>query len=300
MVFSQGSRSALGFIDEVTFGTTPATPTLVTIPINSHSLDLTKQTLVSAQIRADRQVEVLRHGNRNIIGDIDVDFRAADFDSLLQSAFFGTKASGVLKVGTTKHSLTIEDQAQDITQYRLFTGCMVSSMDMSIKPNAMVVTKFSIQGKDMAQGATSASGSALSAASGNQPMDSFTGVMKEGGSTTAILAGVDFKIDNGLKPTYVLGSAATPNMEYGLATVTGTVTAYYQDATLINKFINETSTSLEFNLTDGTNTYQFKMPKVKYTGAAVPIANPQSRMVTLPFQALYNSADSTNLILTIS
>jgi len=300
MAFSQGSRSALGFISEVTFGTTPTTPTLTTLPINSHSLDLTKATLTSAEIRADRQVAVLRHGNRNIAGDIDVDFRAEDFDALLEAAFFGTISTGVLKVGTTKKFMTIEDQAQDISQFRTFTGCMVSSMEMSIKPNAITTAKFSIAGKDMVQSGTSVSADPFDPDSGTQPMDSFSGLMKEGGSSSAILAGVDFKIDNSLKPVFVLGSPTTPSMEYGLAVVTGTLTAYYQDATIINKFINETETSLEFNVTDGVNNYQFKMPKVKYTGAAVPVANPQSRMVTLPFQALYNSSDATNLILTIS
>jgi hypothetical protein len=300
MGFSQGSRSALGYITEVTYGITPATPTLAQIPFNTHSLDLTRQTLTSAEIRPDRMTNILRLGNYTAVGDFMAELRAVDYDHFLESAFFGTLTSGVLKAGVTRKSFTFEDQAQDISQFRVYTGCMITSAEFSVKPNAMVTTKFTIVGQTMTQGATSVSGSALTAPSTNIPFDSFTGIMKEGGATSAILAGVDFKIDNGLKPTFVIGSKYTPALEYGLAKVTGTLTAYYQDAVMLNKFLNETESSLEFNLTDGTNNYKFKMGRVKYTGGSVPVASDVSRMITLPFEALLNVSDGTNLVLTIT
>ena len=73
MAFAQGSRSSLAYIAETTFGTTPSTPTFANLPINSHSLDLTKDRVEGNEIQADRMSRVDRHGNKQAGGSIEVD-----------------------------------------------------------------------------------------------------------------------------------------------------------------------------------------------------------------------------------
>ena len=163
MAFAQGSRSSLAYIAESTFGTTPATPTLANLPINSHSLDLTKDRVEGNEIQADRMPRVDRHGNRQAGGSIEVDLRKGDFDSLFESAFLNTFSTNVLKVGTTPKFFSMEDRAVDISQYRLFKGLAVSTMSVSIAPNQMVTGTFEMVGKDMTQSATSATATAITA-----------------------------------------------------------------------------------------------------------------------------------------
>lgn len=295
MAFSQGSRSGLSYVVESSFGVTPSTPAMITIPYNSQSLNLSKETLESAEIRSDRQIAESRHGNRQIGGDIAVELRADDVDDLLESAFFNAfTTAGVLKVGTTPQYMTIEDRATDINQYRVFTGCACSSASFSIAPNQMATTTFTMIGKDMEISGTSLD-SSPTAVSGNDPFDSYSGTITEGGSAIAIVTSLEFTIENGMNPTFVVGSATTPQLEYGRARVTGTLTAYFQDATLINKFISETASSLVFALTDGTNTYTFTFPSIKYNGAEVPTDGEGSRTISMPFIALYDSTEGTNL-----
>jgi hypothetical protein len=121
-------------------------------------------------------------------------------------------------------------------------------------------------------------------------------------STAAIITGIDFTINNALAPTFVVGSASTPQLEYGMATVEGTITAYFEDATLINRFLNETETALEVAVDDptGSSDYTFLFPRVKINGADVPVDNPTSRIITLPFVALYDTTEATNIKLTRS
>ena len=78
------------------------------------------------------------------------------------------------------------------------------------------------------------------------------------------------------------------------------MTVYYEDAALINKFLAETESSIEVSIDDptGANPYTFLFPKVKYNGASVPVQNPQSRLITLPFVSLYDGTEGTNLKLT--
>lgn len=174
-------------------------------------------------------------------------------------------------------------------------------MSVSIAPNQMVTTTFSIVGKDLTQTATPLDATP-SASSTNQPFDSYSGSISDGGSSLAIVTAIDFSISNSLAPTFVVGSASTPQLEFGRAVVEGTVSAYYEDATLINKFLNETTSNIEVVVDDPTSgsSYTFLIPEVKYNGADVPVSNPQSRIITLPFVGIYDSGESTNIKLTKS
>jgi hypothetical protein len=306
MAFSQGSRAGLSYVPEVTFGTTPAVPALIQLPYTTHSLNLTKERVTGNDIQPDRMVRTDRHGNRSVAGDIVVDLRKGDYDALLESAFFGTFSTNNLKIGTTPKYFSIEDAATDITQFRLFTGMAVSSLAVSIRPNQMVSCTFGMVGKDMTISGTSVD-AVKTASSVNQPFDSYSGALSIGNaggalSSVAVVTGIDFTVNNALAPTFVVGSSSTPQLEYGMATVEGTITAYFEDATLINRFLNETATGISVVIDDptGASDYTWLFPNVKINGADVGVDNPTSRIVTMPFVALYSVSDATNIKLTRS
>jgi len=306
MPFSQGSRAGLSYVAETVFGTTPSTPALIQLPYTTHSLNLTKERVTGNDIQPDRMPRTDRHGNRTAAGDITVDLRKGDYDLFLESAFFNTFATNVLKVGTTPKFFSIEDAATDITQFRLFTGMSVSSLAVSIRPNQMVTGTFSMVGKNMSISGTSVDAT-KTASSGNAPFDAYSGALSigdAGGTLTAaaIVTGIDFTINNALAPTFVVGSSTTPQLEYGMATIEGTITAYFEDAALINRFLNETETALQIAVDDptGASDYTWLFPRVKINGADVPVDNPTSRIITMPFVALYDATEGTNLKLTRS
>lgn len=303
-MFSQGSRGSLSYIAETAFGTTPASPTLALIPIRSHSLDLTKGRLEGNDIQADRMPRVDRHGNRSAAGSIEVDLREGDYDEFLESAMFNDFSTDVLKVGTTPKFLTIEDAAEDISQFRLFKGMSVNSTSISIAPNQMVTATFDMIGQNMTQAATTASTGAKTAITGNAPFDSYNGEIKEGGVGSGDVIGtvssIEFSITNSLAPTFAVGSDFAPQLEFGRAVIEGNIVVYYEDAVLINKFLNETESEMQVSVASpgGTDTYTFFFPRIKYNGASVPLANPQSRFITLPFVSLYDTAEDSNLVIT--
>ncbi len=299
MAFAQGSRTQLAYVVESTYGTTPGTPAMVSLPFVTHSVDLSKTRVQSAEITPDRMPRVDRHGQRTVTGDIAVEMRPADYDFLLEGALFGAFSSNILNTGTTVKSFTLEDGALDITQYRAFAGCMVNTMQMSIAPNQMTTATFGVIGKNMTQ-STSPLDATLTAASGNEPFDSFSGTITEGGSAIAYVNSIDFTLNNNLNPTFTLGDVATPQMEFGMSSLEGTMTVFYQDAALITKFLNETESSLQIVLDDrvaGLN-YTLLMPRIKINGAAVPVGSPTSRLMTVPFVALRDSSTGTQLRIT--
>jgi len=300
MAKAQGSRSSLSFIVESTFGTTPA-GNFTNLPFSTHSLNLTKERVAGNDIQADRMPRVDRHGNRQAGGDIVVDLRDADYDAFLESAMLNTWATNVLKVGTTPKFFSIEDYAADIDQARVFTGMSVSSMAISLAPNQMVTTTFGMVGKDMTISATEKT---QDAASGAAPFDSYSGDIGignvGGASSVAIVTGLDFTLTNSFAPTFVIGDDSAPSLEYGRAEVEGTLTAYFEDAALINRFLNETETEIEVSVDDptGANAYTFLFPKVKINSADVGVDGPNSRIINMSFVALYDTTEATNLKIT--
>jgi hypothetical protein len=309
MPFSQASRTRLSFVKEVTYGVTPAGNFQV-IPFTSNTLDLAKDRVQGTDIQADRMVRHDRHGNRSVAGDITVDMRGAAYDAFLESLMFNTwdstpvnPAPDLLRVGTTLQSLSIEDYAADIDQAKLFEGMIVNSASFSIKPNQMVQTTFSLIGQDMAISQTQRT---TTAAVTNVPFDSYSGAISignAGGALTgsSIITGIDFTVNNNANPTYVVGSAITPEMEYGLCTVEGTLTAYFDDAALLTRFINETETAIRVgvNIPGGgaTSLYSFFFPRVKINGGNVPATGQASRVLTLPFVALFDSTANSSLVI---
>ena len=300
MAFAQGSRSSLSYVVEATFGTTPA-GNFTNLPFSTHSLNLTKDRVAGNDIQADRMPRVDRHGNRQVSGDIVVDLRDADYDAFLESAMLNAWSTNVLKVGTTPKFFSIEDYAADIDQARLFTGMSVSSMGISLAPNQMVTTTFGMVGKDMSISGTQKT---QTAASGAAPFDAYSGDIAIGNvassSAVAIVTGLDFTLNNSYAPTFVIGDDSAPSLEYGRAEIEGTLTAYFEDASLINRFLNETESELEVSVDDptGSNAYTFLFPRIKINSADVGVDGPTSRIISMSFVALYDATEATNLKIT--
>ena len=306
MPFAQGSRTGLSYAAQADFDT-PATTGFKSLPYTSHTLNLTKQRVQGTDQQPDRMQRHDRHGNRNAAGDVVFDLRAAEYDAFLESALFNTwdaspAGPDELKFGSTQKFFTIEDYASDIDQARLFTGMGVSQASFSIKPNQMVTTSMSLVGRDMNISTTEKT---VTAASLNAPFDAYSGALEVGNSggalsSIATVTGIDFSINNALAPTFVVGSATTPQLEYGMATVEGTITAYFQDLSLVDRFLNEVESGLKVAVNDPTaaNEYGFFFPRVKFNDAAVPVSSPTSRIITIPFVALYDTTENSSLVIT--
>lgn len=304
MAFAQGSRSGLSLIAEATYGTTPATGNMLSIPYTGSSLNLTKEQIQSAALMPDRMIRNDRHGNRQAGGDISVEFGPVDFDPLLESVFMSTWATNVLKVGTTVKSLSVEDAALDINSFRMFSGMAVGSMQMTVAPNQMIGTTFSLVGKDVVVSSTS-SKPTKTAASNIPPFDSCSGSILVGNAGSAPVAvatitSVELNINNDLSNAFVVGQCSPANLEYGMATVSGTISAYFEDNLLYNRFVNETETAVQFTLNNAAanRPYTFLIPRAKFNSGDIPVTGPKSRIISIGFSAIYDTTAATVLQVT--
>ena len=299
MTIATGSRHDMAYVAESTFGTTPTTPVFVPIRHTGTTLGLSKDAIESEELRQDRQIAHYIHGNKSVSGDVNIELSYGSFDDLLQATLAGSWASDVLLAGTTRRSFTIERHHSDINKYLRSTGCSFNSMSLSVAPNSMVTGSFSIIGKSFTVASTAISGATYSSETTSAPFDSFTGSVNEGGSSVAVVTGIELSIDNGMEALYVVGSDETLLPSIGKSTVTGSITAYFENSLLIDKFISETASSLEFTLTDQAgNSYIFELPNVKYNSGNPEVGGPGAITVSLDFVALYDGGTGSQIQIT--
>lgn len=299
MTIATGSRHDMAYVVESVFGTTPTTPTFTPIRHTGTTIGLSKDAIESEELRQDRQIANYRHGNKSVAGDVNIELSYGTFDDLLEATLAGTWATNVLIAGTTRRSYTVERHHTDIGKYLRSTGCSFNALSLSVAPNSMVTGSFSVIGKAFSVASTAISGSTYSAETTTAPFDSFTGSITEGGSSIAVVTSIDLSIDNGMEALYVVGSDETLLPSIGKSTVTGSITAYFEDATLIDKFIAETASSLSFVLTDlAGNSYTVDLPNIKYNSGNPEVAGPGAITVSLDFVALYDASTGSQIEIT--
>ena len=299
MTIATGSRHNLSYVLESTFGTTPTNPSFTPIRHTGTTLGLSKDSIESEELREDRQVAHYRHGNKSVTGDVNFELSYGGLDDLLQATLCGTWAANVLLAGTTRRSFTVERHHQDIGKFLRSTGCQFNTMSLSVAPNSMVTGSFGVIGSGFSSSGTALTNATYSAESTTAPFDSFTGAITEGGSAIAIITALELNIDNGMEALYVVGSSDTLLPSIGKSMVTGSVTAYFENTTLMDKFVNETTSALQFTLTDAAgNDYIVLLPKVKYNSGNPEVSGPGAITLTLDFVSLFNSASDKQIKIT--
>ena len=299
MTIATGSRHNMAYVVESTFGTTPTTPAFKSIRHTGTTIGLSKDSIESEELREDRQIANYRHGNKSVSGDINFELSYGSLDDLMEAVLCGTWNTDVLKAGTTRRSYTIERHHQDIGKYLRSTGCNFNTMSLSVAPNSMVTGSFGVIGKGFSVASVAVTGATYNTESVTAPFDSFSGSITEGGSSIAVVTGLELNIENGMEALYVIGSSDTLQPSIGKSMVNGSITAYFEDSTLIDKFINETSSSLSFTLTDAAgNDYLFELPNVKYNSGNPEVGGAGAVTVSLDFVALYDAGDASQIVIT--
>ncbi|WP_163836872.1 phage tail tube protein [Spartinivicinus ruber] len=306
---ADGSRHSMSLVLETTPGQTPEKPEFEPIRHTGTTLALTKNTLQSEEIRADRQITDLRHGSYQVGGDISIELSHGSFDTILEATLCGTwqedspvADTDELKVGTVRRSFTIERKFADLdataNPYHRFRGCEFNSLQLQINADSMVTGTVSVVGRGMSTASDVIADSTYKVASTTSPLDSFTGSLKEAGNPIAVITEIQLTLENGLEARNVVGSKESIAPSIGQSNVSGQISAYFEDSTLINKFIDEIESSIEFTLPDGTgNEYTFVLPRIKYTGGQPDVSGASSIVLTMPFQALLDSVTGSNLII---
>lgn len=342
--YATGAQHRVSYKSETSWATTAASGTGATgfkiARITGSSLNLKKGSIASKEIRSDRQTADFRHGIKTVQGDIAFELSYGNFDDFLSAALCsaaptwagnalctwpnsgsytvnGISMAQYIQNGTTKQSFTMERAFLDPTTsagvaqpiYGLFTGCVINTLALSMKPGQILTGNFGFMGKVANYSTTSNIGTPNAALYNYSPYDVFSGTVMEGGIVTAgppatiatqdsgiaastqpILTGLDFTLSNGAQLQETLGSNMAQGVTLGQIAITGTMTGYFADLTMLNKFINESTFALSWVLAPvggntATSTQIWSLMNCKLGDAPLSVQNDGPISISLPFTA---------------
>lgn len=219
-----------------------------------------------------------------------------------EAATSGTfKVASNLRTGTTRRSFTVERDFDDITQYLRFAGVHFNNFALDITQDAsgqIVSGTFGTVGKGQTTATTIVSGATYGADTVTSPFDSYSGVIRDGGENIAVVTTLSLSVDNGMAPLYVVGSDETLEPSQQRSRLTGSMTVYFEDTTVLDKFINETETTLQFSLVDvDGNEYMFYLPRVKYNSGQPDVTSEDPVTLSVDFVGLLDPVTSNNIVL---
>jgi hypothetical protein len=211
-------------------------------------------------------------------------------------------ATSRLTNGTTMSTFTLEVGHMDITQFRQYLGMTPSKMDLKLAAGAIVTGSMDFMGKTMLL--TQATGMGTpSAASTYTPANAVRGVVDvyEGGtaiSAVTYIKSADISIDNAIRAQTAIGVFGNAGIAAGTLKASGKLEVYFADATMYNKFINNTESSLSIPVLDPSgNGYVYYFPRIKYSAAKVATGGlDQDNMLSMDFTALMDNVATSDTL----
>lgn len=296
MPFAASNNAVLRYIEEVTFGTTPATPALSTIRYTGESLNYNISNVTSQEIRNDRMVADLVQTSADASGDVNVEWSYGTFDDFLEAALCGTWTTNVLENGTDLRSYTIQKEFGDLTapEFVNFTGCRIGGVSLNFQTGSILTGSFNFMGLGAAVTETQFTGATFPAASTTDVMNSVSNVTNIKVDTVAFTGSfqsMTLNINNNLRPQDAIGTLGHVGIPLGTCEVTGDLEIYFEDSSMLDRYVSGTEFSLEFTTDDGTSDYAFFLPRVKFeTGEVVSGGLDQDVILSTSFRAIRDSS----------
>lgn len=309
---SESNQVVVRYIPEVTYNTTPTDGTWQALRYTSESLSATPTTTTSSEIRADRMTSDMPKVGLEVGGDVSFEFSAASFDDFIESTMCSTWAADTptvgsrqIKIGTTDSSYSIEKEFSDQSLFASFSGMRLGGMSLSMAYGEILTGSFSFAGAGSDTPVSSEVGAgSTTPATTTEVMNAssdFGSLEIDGSPTDACIMSMELNVDNALRAINCLGSDAPTDQRKGTATVSGSIELYLSSESyaLYANALTNTSVSLKYSITDGTNTYEFFIPNAKLSGDTPASTGLDSDvMVSLEYTGLYDVTEDSSLVIT--
>lgn len=293
----------LRYIPEVEFGTTPAIGDSTDLRFTGESLNFTVNTETSQEIRADRQVADLIQVGAETSGDIQFEMSFGTFDDFIAAALGGEWDNDVLTNGTNVPFFSIEKGFTDIDQYILYRGMAVNTMSLEFSIGAILTGSFGFIGRDSIITPNSTVPEAVAPTTLTEVMNSatnFADLEVAGQSYECGISSVSLNTDAGLRAQNSVGQLGACAIVPGTFTPTGSLSVYFADATLYNRYIANQELALSWSVQDNAgNKYEFSLPRVKITNATVVAGGLDTDVsLDIDYQALFSAASGHTIKIT--
>jgi hypothetical protein len=154
--------------------------------------------------------------------------------------------------GHVDRSYTFEEWYSDVPASEVFTGLKVNTLSMALPATGLVTCDFGFTGRDLAQTGSTQYFTAPTAQGTSGIFASVSGVMLVNGAPVALLTSLNININRNLQNATVVGSNSIAELFEGRVAVDGDFSAYFENSTFRDLFVNETEVSLIAILSTGS------------------------------------------------
>lgn len=203
--------------------------------------------------------------------------------------------SGYADNGTDLETFTIVKQFQDLSNiFALYKGMGVNGWSLEAAVGAILTGTFSFLGSKE-ESAASHPGTGVDTATTTSVMNSIDHikVILEGAATFNATQ-FSLSLENNLRARQQLGTLGAISLGSGQIGLSGSLQAYLADSSLIDKYLNFTTSSLAVAIEDGAgNGMVVELPSVKYTnGARVAGGLNQDVIADMQWSAFKDATDA--------
>jgi len=211
-----------------------------------------------------------------------------------------TMGGSYIRNGVTRTSFTVEKEFSDITQFEVFDGAVVSTLDMAVENSSILTGAFNLMAlTEILQQVTAGTGT-VTAAPTNDVMNASANVLKivEGGVILAdCVQNMSISLNNNLRGIKCVGTLGNEEVGSGRCAVDGDMSLYFADEAIYDKFSAVSATSIAFIVEDvDGNAYAVTLPRVKFTSwEALAGGADQDVVVDLTYMAVYDPTTACSI-----
>lgn len=297
MTVQRGSTAKLVVIKEVTPGTTPATPTMLEMPVVSFSPNSNIGVLKSEQIRSHPFTDKMLDGR--FMHEFGIDFELQDgvHDTLLETFLGSTISAKAIKFTDALKTLSMEEQiGGGSSLFNHFLGAYLNRLSISAAASDTAPVRVSTSGTALTatldDSATIAT--AVTAAANNDPFIFADASLTANATAVPVVSGT-INLERVVDPLMLWNSRNPREFVPGAATASGSIVVPYDDAVQANILEAFTDAALVFKFANkGVTTYrQFTFPKTKFVRLGRTVDGRGGRMQQIDWEAYYDSTSAT-------
>lgn len=234
-----------------------------------------------------------------VAGDVEVPIDANNLGYWLNMLLGAPTTTGTATAthvfrsgGTALPSYTLEQQHAQVPNYGLVTGAMASGMSINFRPSGELRARMSMVGQGQTN-ATTAVGTSTSRT--YTPFGAFQLSVLRDGAALALAAEATLNFSNALEPIRTIRSdGKVDGFIPGITNISGDLTVYFSDTTLLTQAANGTSCSLA--LRAGTSTaaqyLEVLIGRLYLPVPKIVTPGPQGIRAVFSFQGAYNAGDT--------
>jgi len=311
---AKGTDTAVAVYEESTYATDPGAPNGTKVYIKSNGVKASQPLEDSETLTSARERSRPTRGNIDVAGALETEMSAENLGLLLKHTFgvVATTGSGpyrhAISVGDLPTGLVVEnDYGANISgsgRFEKFNGCRIASAKFDFPVSGKCMASFDIKGAKSTFDSVALDATLTD--NGHTAFSAFQATIEEGGATISTVTQAEMTIDNGLDDSnFVIGGGGVRrSLPEGFATVKGSLTALFEDASLLNKAINGTASSLKITVSRGdglgsagNESIEFFVQNLEYERTSAGIEGPAGIRVPLSFTGFISGGDGFKVVL---